>query len=843
MKKKHILLPFAAALILLTGCNYNDKNFDGLDEMTKPEQVFKLDYTLTDADYATISTNKSNVAIANADGVSADLKAVASNLCLSNVITAEKYVPAFLANKWYTADAGSAIKVTYNVSNDAPEYLAQMASADEYKLTNADYQSVLGEDAVSYFYPSKPAANFLPRILKAAIATPEDGEYVAVEYNYADTDPSTGGEQPGEKYDKIVDALGAPGKYNVKGSVAALYARGFLLTDGTNSIIVYKNALTNLSLGDVVAVNGTTAAPTSGRPAQFGAAELEITRLSGSESFAYPIAQQVTTAELDAYVANTTDPTVKYISYSGTLSISGNYYNVTLEGTTTAIGSISYPAPGLVSPDLNGKEVTVTGYTVGVGGGKYVNTMATSVVAVGETAPTAIGVVNYSSAGDYTVQGQVMDTYARGFLINDGTGSMIVYLNTTTDLAVGSLVQVSGAVTVRNNLRQFGSTATITTIVDGGTVAYPTPFQFVAEDVEAYVEAPYIAYIAYKGTLTIDGNYYNLAIDGTTIQGSISYPNAGAINAELNGKEVVVTGFAVGASTSSSTGTKYINLMLNNIIDASAPAAKAMMTRATAEKKYAMYQYKGGNWAPAAKTIVVNPSDYVEMGLSNNNFSSTIKPANYLPQFLGKNFPYAHEGDTEAVVYNYYDGQNTVLGAQEYNYTSGAWVLNNNVTQVTDQFVFNGSVWNFDPSIVIVLKKNDAYSKEFMLKTVEGVKEHKGTEYIDSYGTGEFFYGSSGYYANVDLSPSKWKQYAPYANMTDEEIRTAQVEHAKSGIFVYSLEYYHADMDVVPGVDVTVTIKYDTYDSSASAGVATIKYLVTGKGKFEYIEGSYILEY
>ena len=158
---------------------------------------------------------------------------------------------------------------------------------------------------------------------------------------------------------------------------------------------------------------------------------------------------------------------------------------------------------------------------------------------------------------------------------------------------------------------------------------------------------------------------------------------------------------------------------------------------------------------------------------------------------------------------------------------------------MTDQFVLDGSKWNYDTSIVIVLKKGDAYTKEFMQATVDGVKEFKGSEYIDSYGTGEFYYGSSAYYGNVDVTPAKWKQYAPYANLSDAEIAEVIVEHAKSGIFVYSLQKYHGDLDVIPGIDVTVTITYDTYNSATSAGVNQIKYLVTGKGQFEYIEGSY----
>lgn len=57
---RNLLMPVAVSLILLSGCKYNDDNFEGLDEITQPTNLMKIEYTLTDADYATISTNSTN---------------------------------------------------------------------------------------------------------------------------------------------------------------------------------------------------------------------------------------------------------------------------------------------------------------------------------------------------------------------------------------------------------------------------------------------------------------------------------------------------------------------------------------------------------------------------------------------------------------------------------------------------------------------------------------------------------------------------------------------------------------------------------------------------------------
>ena len=44
---RNLLMPVAVSLILLSGCKYNDDNFEGLDEITQPTNLMKIEYTLT----------------------------------------------------------------------------------------------------------------------------------------------------------------------------------------------------------------------------------------------------------------------------------------------------------------------------------------------------------------------------------------------------------------------------------------------------------------------------------------------------------------------------------------------------------------------------------------------------------------------------------------------------------------------------------------------------------------------------------------------------------------------------------------------------------------------------
>lgn len=168
-------------------------------------------------------------------------------------------------------------------------------------------------------------------------------------------------------------AAGA-GNATANGTVIATYARGFLLSDGTGSILVYLGDDKGFAVGDVVTVSGTTSV--YGGLLQFG--NSSTATKTGSENVNTPTAVEMNGVALDAYISN---PVVKYVQYKGVLNISDPYYNVNVNGASTAVGSIAYPKDGVVDASLNGKEVIVTGYIVGVTGTKFISTMATSVVA------------------------------------------------------------------------------------------------------------------------------------------------------------------------------------------------------------------------------------------------------------------------------------------------------------------------------------------------------------------------------------------------------------------------------------------------------------------------------
>jgi hypothetical protein len=646
-RNNYLALSSLALLAAMAACNddYSDQ-FNITDGVT---DVKNVTLTLASEDYSAIAGLATNQELALSldpeTGTYVEaLNAVKSQKYFTDMASAEDYIPAFLANKYPNADQGSKFTVTYQQYQAPSGYLADFANIGSYTLTADDYATVWGDDVKASFL-SPASVSKIPSLLKAGISDAAAGDMAVVNYAYSSVEPSTGGSSSAEeKLPTISEILSEAGEYTVEGTVVGTYARGFLLGDGTANILVYINGTANYVVGDKIRISGTTT-KYSGLM-QFPNTS-EITYLGRAESVAYPTPETMTGAQLDSYMNN---PSVKYAQFNGTLTISGNYYNIAVDGATRQ-GSISYPVGGVVDPELNGQAVTVTGYLIG-GSSKYVNVMATSVVAEGTTpATTPVGVVAASEAGTYTVSGTVAATYSRGFLLTDGSGYILVY-KSGTGVKQGDIVTVSGATSAYSGLMQYSSKAEVT-ITGEGTYKLPSAARALgAADMEAYLSAPYAAYVTYQGTLNISGNYYNIVIDGTTaVQGSLSYPESGLVDADLNGKVVEVTGYAIGASSS-----KYLNTMVTSICEVTSTKAAryAAVTRASSSPSAThavLYQYDGSAWAEYtnsdARVAVFAPSDYEALG------SSVVSEPDYvLPIFLARNYPYAAEGDKVAVVYN-----------------------------------------------------------------------------------------------------------------------------------------------------------------------------------------------
>ena len=269
----------------------------------------------------------------------------------------------------------------------------------------------------------------------------EGGDGPVVDFNNA-------GGTPVESVEATIEQIlskGA-GNYILKNAwVVANYGQGYLATDATGKyILCFQGSEAAVpAVGAVVEVNG--AVTTYGGLLQFD--KTAVTTATGqTKSVDLGTAVAMSGADLDAFISA---PVVKYASFEGVLAISGNYYNITIDGASTAVGSISYPAGEMKSAldALNGKGVKVTGFMIGVAQSKYTNMMVTAVAATGNDpdAPeaTTAGKIDriasltagtYYMAGyatEYTNSGETTDYSANPYHVWTGKTSTS---NGNTDL-------------------------------------------------------------------------------------------------------------------------------------------------------------------------------------------------------------------------------------------------------------------------------------------------------------------------------------------------------------------------------------------------------------------------
>lgn len=680
--KKNILFSMCAALLSLASCDYNENNFPGYDELTKATDVQNIILTLEETEYkniAGISANKELALSKDPEGktYASALEAIGKNKFFTEDAPAEWYLPAYIDDKYPYLSDGSKVTVNYNSFEELPQYLKDFNSVSKYDLTADDYKTVWGE-TVSASFLSPSTVRQIPNILGEAVKNPVNGAVCQVNYAYSETEPSKGGggEEPEPTYTKIADAISSgAGTYDVKGEVVAGNSKSILVKDDTGIIMVYLNALPTYALGDVVTVSGAISSY-KGAPFQFSK-DAKITVVERNATFAYPASPKImSAADMDAYLS--AQP-VEYVTYEGTLTISNNkYFNVAVEGAATAIGSIQYPIA--IDNTLDGKKVKVTGYAVGASSSKYVNTIATSVALADGSgiASTPVGLIALSEAGTYTARGVVAATYTKGFMLTDGTGNILVYENKVPTHKVGDIVSVTGTTSKYNGLMQFGATGLQ---IEGEAEGNTSVSGLIAQEMDgaamdAYVNAPRVVYAAYTGTLTIKDsgkgyNYYDVEIDGaTTAKGSFSYVDENTVDASLNGKQVVVKGYLIGAKSGA------VNTMVTSVAEVTAANLKAFsMTRASAPtpNTSAVYRYDAttSKWkeytSAVASIAVVQPADYSAMG---STYIS--KPGETLPIYLKQNYPYAKKDDTMAVVY--YSSSDLAVAATEFVYDGATWM-------------------------------------------------------------------------------------------------------------------------------------------------------------------------
>ena len=235
-----------------------------------------------------------------------------------------------------------------------------------------------------------------------------------------------------------ISDITAAGTYTVKGTIVAMSTRGFVLGDGTGYVYYYygNNFSTTHTVGDIVKLSGAVTASDTYKVFQF-TSNATITDATESNYVAED-PTVISGADMDAQVASTATVSLSnYVQYQGTLTVSGNYYNITnIDGATTAQGSISFPTSTDFT-SLDGKQVTVTGYYVGISSSQYYNTMIGSI----EEVETEVEAPTFNPvAGTYAE--------AQNVTISCETPSTVIYYTLDGTEPDNTSTQYSGAISV-----------------------------------------------------------------------------------------------------------------------------------------------------------------------------------------------------------------------------------------------------------------------------------------------------------------------------------------------------------------------------------------------------------
>ena len=163
------------------------------EEETTIQDVRTVSYTLTSADYTAIVNNAENQSLAlslEADSVAyKKLMLVDSLKYFESDSVAAYYLPAFIANKFSYLDAGSNVKIAFQMYNPAPDYMALMDSIETFKISNEAYTYVWGNNVnIPYLTPSTESkiVEMVKQYYNGALT---DGAY-AIQYDYNSSEPA-----------------------------------------------------------------------------------------------------------------------------------------------------------------------------------------------------------------------------------------------------------------------------------------------------------------------------------------------------------------------------------------------------------------------------------------------------------------------------------------------------------------------------------------------------------------------------------------------------------------------------------------------------------------------------
>lgn len=261
-------------------------------------------------------------------------------------------------------------------------------------------------------------------------------------------------------------AAGAGKNYEVAATVVAMHTQGILIGDASGVMLAFLGEAPAVAVNDAVTVKGTTELRNG--VIQFGKEGLSVAK-TGTGSYNTPAPEVMDGTAVTAYIATALEnkAVYKYVKYNGEFTVSGNFYNVVIAGTTTK-GSVAYGKSEWAS--FNDKPVTVEGWLLG-GTANYLQTMATSV-----TVDSSTPIVKISAPQQFAATSPVAQTL--NYTVTNTTASAVTFAieGTNADkFSLGAKTDNTIVVSAKgDNASTAAYTANLVAKVAGATVATVT---------------------------------------------------------------------------------------------------------------------------------------------------------------------------------------------------------------------------------------------------------------------------------------------------------------------------------------------------------------------------------
>lgn len=462
---------------------------------------------------------------------------------------------------------------------------------------------------------------------------------------------------------------------------------------------------------------------------------------------------------------------------------------------------------------------------------------------------------SYAVGDEITVNGVVMAVSTQGCVVSDAAGSIFAYQPTgNSNLKVGDQVVFTTTVASYNYGFQTPRNMELE-VVGNQTVTYPAPKTFDGNMLQTTIDnavanstltAP--VYGSFSGTAVV-GNYININVDGTSFQLS-PYGLSNTLKAQFtDGATVNFEGYFVSISSK-----KYLNVIITKLNStpvtslsavAYANSASSRAVTLATTNEVGVYSYDGSKWVEASNVVALNHADYQAMGQKYDNLSGT-SPKSLLPIYLKTNYPYAQEGKTVYIAYNYYSGSATTLRCDKCVFDGAEWNIEfDGATSVTAQYVKKGGKWLYSPDVVVTIAygRNIPASSAFYQPCVDWVVNHvpNGADYVTSYGNNDYYTGASAYQNNVDLRPDKAREQYPagYEGMSDDEIVALMKKRFTEEVVPAVLPALYPDLaPTSKGVQPYFTLNYYYYTGSATLP-AQVVYQIVDKAKFQFVSATW----